>query len=164
MLRWVIFIICKTGMMNKRKMWLQNARVIDKHEKAIKCNQLLTKTWYGGWETKLKTRFLFANKFWTVEREKPKFFLFFCYVQGIYILSENLKWKENIESFYQASLMFRGAHMTHNKGITSLNVPRDHMTLRWLQITNADDARAAMLTHPRCLWCASGLGNESPIV
>ena len=35
--------------------------------------------------------------------------------------------------------MSRGAHMTYNKGITSLDAPRDHVTLQWLQVTNAEE-------------------------
>ena len=34
--------------MNKHKVQSENAGAIDKHEKAIKHNWLLTKTWYGG--------------------------------------------------------------------------------------------------------------------
>jgi hypothetical protein len=52
------FIIREMETMNKRKTWSQNAGAIDKREKAITHSQLLTKTRYGGRETKLKTRFL----------------------------------------------------------------------------------------------------------
>jgi hypothetical protein len=75
--------------------------------KAIKHNQLLTKTRYGGREAKLKTRFLSQNEFWTVEREKPKFFLLFCYVQGIYILIQNSKWKEKHMKFLSGEFNFQ---------------------------------------------------------
>ena len=38
-------------------------RVINKHEKAIKHDQPLTKMQYRGRETKFKTRFLFTDEF-----------------------------------------------------------------------------------------------------
>jgi hypothetical protein len=34
----------------------------------------------------------------------------------------------SIESFYQANLMSGGAHAMHNKGITGLDAPHDHVT------------------------------------
>ena len=55
---------------------------INKCEKAIKHDWLLTKTRYGGWEMKFKTRFLFANKFWTVERENQSSSCFSAMYKG----------------------------------------------------------------------------------
>jgi hypothetical protein len=35
--------------------------------------------------------------------------------------------------------MSGGAHTTYNKGITSLDVPHDHVTLWWIWVTDAEE-------------------------
>jgi hypothetical protein len=71
---------------------------------------------------------------------------------------------KSVWSFYQASLISGGTHMTHNKGITSLDVPRDHVTSWWLWVTDAEEMPEwlswRVLSVPVDWWAQ----NESPIV
>jgi hypothetical protein len=70
-----------------------------------------------------------ANKIETVggEGELNSAFYFTMY-KGFYTKRPFKMKGTSIESFYQANLMSRGTHAMHNKGITGLDAPRDHVT------------------------------------